>query len=81
MKAFNKTKELFNKALFSQCEQLYQEIFIENFIFDAVCACLTNPLSANPTIWSNTLKQLVGKLPTNCVIVFDHFVGFAVPWS
>ena len=34
-----------------------------------------NPLSANPTKWLNTLKQFVGKLPTNC-LVFDHFVEF-----
>ena len=33
-----------------------------------------NPLSANPTKWSNTLKQFVGNLPTNCLGVFDHFV-------
>ena len=32
-----------------------------------------NPLSVNPTKWSNTLKQVVGKLPTNCLSVFDHF--------
>ena len=31
-------------------------------------------LSANPTKWSNTLKQFVGKLPTNCLSVFGHFV-------
>ena len=37
-----------------------------------------NPLSANPTRWSNTLKQFVGKLPTNCLSVFDHFVGLAL---
>ena len=37
-----------------------------------------NPLSANLTKWSNTLKQLVGKLPTNCVNVFDHFVELAL---
>ena len=36
-----------------------------------------NLLSTNPTKWSNTLKQFVGKLPTNCFIVFDHFVGLA----
>ena len=30
---------------------------------------LINPLSANPTKWSNTLKQLI------CLSVFDHFVG------
>ena len=37
-----------------------------------------NPLSANITKWSNTLKQFVGKLPTNCLSVFGHFVGLAV---
>ena len=35
-------------------------------------------LSANPTEWSNTLKQSVGKLPTNCLSVFDHLVGLAL---
>ena len=35
-----------------------------------------NPLSANPTKWSNTLKQFVGKLS-----VFDHFVGLALKES
>ena len=35
-------------------------------------------LSANPTKWSNTLKQFVGKLTTNCLSVFDHFVGLAL---
>ena len=33
-----------------------------------------NPLWANTTKSSNTLKQLVGKLPTNCLSVFDHFL-------
>ena len=37
-----------------------------------------NPLSANFTKWSNTLKQFVGKLPTNCLSVFDHFVGLGL---
>ena len=36
-----------------------------------------NPLSANPTKWSNTLKQNVGNFPTNCLRVFDHFVKLA----
>ena len=40
--------------------------------------CL-NPLSANLTKWSNTLKQFVGKLPANCLGVFDHFVGLVQP--
>ena len=29
----------------------------------------------NITKWPNTLKQFVGKLPTNCLSVSDHFVG------
>ena len=33
------------------------------------------PLSTNLTKWSNTLKQFVGKLLTNCLSVFDYFVG------
>ena len=37
-----------------------------------------NPLSANPTKCSNTLKQFVGNLPSNCLSVFDHFVGLAL---
>ena len=37
-----------------------------------------NPLSANPTKWPNTLKQFVGKLPTNCLSVFGHFLNLAL---
>ena len=47
-----------------------------------------NPLSANPTKWSNTFKQFVSKLPTSCLSVFDHFVGWKklpaiqkLPWD
>ena len=39
-----------------------------------------NTLSVNPTKWSNTLKQFVDKLPTNCLSVFDHFVRLALKW-
>ena len=34
--------------------------------------------SANFTKWSNTLKQFLDKLATNCLSVFDHFVGLAL---
>ena len=37
-----------------------------------------NSLSANPTKWSSTPKQFVGNLPSNCLSVFDHFVGLAL---
>ena len=36
------------------------------------------PLIANPAKWSNTLKQFAGKLLTNCLSVFYHFVGLAL---
>ena len=36
--------------------------------------CYIILLSVNPTKWSNTLKQSVSKLPTNCLSVFDNFV-------
>ena len=39
---------------------------------------LINPLSANFTKLSNILKQVVGKLLTSCLSVFDHFVGLAL---
>ena len=37
-----------------------------------------HPLSDNITKWSNTLKQFVGKMTTNCLRVFDHFGGLVV---
>ena len=37
-----------------------------------------NPSRANPPKWSNTLKQFVRNLPTNCSSVFDHFVKLAL---
>ena len=40
-----------------------------------------NPLGANFTKWSNTLKQFVGKLPANSLSVFDHFVALALKGS
>ena len=39
---------------------------------------MPHPLSANPTKWSNNLKQFVGNLPTNCLSVFKHFVKLAL---
>ena len=49
----------------------------QNFIESSLKEML-NLLSANITKWSNTLKQFIGKLPTNCLSVFDHFVGLAL---
>ena len=59
---------------------LYQDKFFVEVIFKTLFLQLNslNPLSANPTKWSNTLKQFVGNLPTNCLSVFDHFVILAL---
>ena len=42
----------------------------KNNIFD--------PVSANPTKWSNTLKRICRQNPTNCLSVFDHFIGLTL---
>ena len=52
-----------------KCAQVYLSYFYFSNYF--------NPLSANFPKWSNTLKQFVGKFPTNCLSVFDHFVALA----
>ena len=41
----------------------------------ARCISNFNPLNANLTKCSDTLKQFVGKLPTNYLIMFDQFCG------
>ena len=50
-----------------------------NFEIDLIPYSLNlNPLNAKFIKWSNTLKQIVGKLPTICLSVFDHFSGLAL---
>ena len=41
--------------------------------FSSLSPIIVNPLNANPTKQSNTLKLFVGKLSTNCLRVFDYF--------
>ena len=47
-------------------------------LFRARHSICLNSLSANSTKWPNTLKQFVSQLPTNCLRLFDHFVGLAL---
>ena len=54
---------------------LYQYVKIESMLN---VFWETNPLSAKFIKWSNTLKQIVSKLPTICLSVFDHFSGLAL---
>ena len=64
-------------SLTSRC---YLKLFtiLNLFLWSRKCISSANPLSANSTKWSNTLKQFVARLPTNCLSVFDHFVGLAL---
>ena len=36
------------------------------------------PLSANPPKWPKTQKTTRQQKPTNCLSVFDHFVGLVL---
>ena len=48
---------------------------IDISFFGKVHTYFFKPLSTSHTKWSNTFKEFVDKLPTNCLSVFDHFVG------
>ena len=48
---------------------------ISKIVFNAK---MFDPFGANFTKWSNTPKKFVGNLPTNCLSVFDNFVGLAL---
>ena len=76
-----KCKYLTNETLISSSNKKIHSLYIDN-------CCMTknnfpveitlNPLSANFIEWSNTLKQFVGNLPTNCLRVFGLFVRLAL---
>ena len=71
-----------NKILTFPDSIYFEERYLPSLQLPFICICIfiifINPLSASFTKWSNTLKQFVGKLPTNCLSVFDHFVGLAL---
>ena len=57
---------------------IYVKVLVKLFHLWFLRRCVTviilfvniNPLSVNPTKWSNTRKQFVGNLPTNCLSVW-----------
>ena len=51
---------------------------LTSFHFSQASFSKINPLRAKFMKWSNTLKQIVGKLPTICLSVFDDFSGLAL---
>ena len=58
----------------------YMRILVDPVIGSSLLrySAVLNPLSDNPTKWPNKPKQFVGKLPTNCLSVFGHFVNLAL---
>ena len=64
--------EIANSKCLVNFETMHTELYM------LVSTVNFSPLSATPPKWSNTLKQFVGKLPANCLSVFDHLVGFAL---
>ena len=65
-------KSVILRAIGRDINVTFLAIILSNTLF------FCKPLSANPKKWSNTLKQFVGKLPTNCLSVFEHFAGLAL---
>ena len=59
--------------MFSYVIQMYSYELIH--VKNSTLKICFNPLSANFTKWSNTLKQFVGNLPPNCLSVFESFRG------
>ena len=56
-----------------------RQIFATKFLQQTINkAPRFNPSSTNFTEWSNKLKQFVGNVSTNCLSMFDHFVGLAL---
>ena len=71
----------FSNFLFA-CSNFANYICVFLFlILDNIRQPCLNPLNANTTKWSNTLKQFIGNLLTNCLSVFDHLVNLALKGS
>ena len=62
--------------------EIYRQYFLLNLVnlLNLFLSIYFNPLSANPTKWSNTLKQFVElkTMPTNSLSVIDRFVGLVL---
>ena len=67
-----------HKNTFSQAVKEIGVLWTFGFVLQVVHFSGIKPLSANFTKCSNTLKQFVCNLPTNCLSVFDDFVGLAL---
>ena len=82
MKVFTNpnSHRIYDSAIIRENADQWKPVF--SHILCSACFSLVlasiNPLSANFIKCSNTLKQFVSKLPTNCLCVFYYFVGLAL---
>ena len=67
-----------NDEYLSENENLSHKYCEEMIYLERTQSFLKNLHFLPFTKWSNTLKQFVSKLPTNCLRVFDHFVGLTL---
>ena len=65
-KIWNLTSTFLFSDVFRPQSNVHNKLLSQNY----------NPLSANPTKWSNTLKQFIGN-GGQIFGVFDHFMGLA----
>ena len=72
-----KDRFLTNLEIKTDCVRIMLEILLNRFFLLQLIFYL-NPLSASFTKWSNTHKQFVANLPSNCLSVFGRFVGLAL---
>ena len=72
----------FIEIISGKVAKVVKQLVKSSYLFIALIVILlkvkNNPLSAHFTKWSNALQQFVNKLPTNCLSVFDHFVGLTL---
>ena len=68
----NSKSKFMGSATTGNSETTTEELFVDS------TSSVLNPLSTKLTKWSNTLKEFVGNLPTNCLSVFCHFMGLAL---
>ena len=84
LRIFSFTKEILgSKFPFLKTTSIICDIITLYFCssVDFGCGLSVNTLSVNSRGWSNPLKQFVGKVPTNCLSVFDHFGRLALKGS
>ena len=75
---FKNSEIKFQSILIIHGDLLDKMKFLKIITLHTAVTISVNHSSTNPIKWSNTIKQFVDNFPTNCLSVFDHFVGLAL---